>query len=115
LADEDAARLSVLDSLTGIPRPEDVLLFAVPVCGPYNAIQSYKYKVKVTPGTVKKGKAARQALELLTRGSEVPPREREVLRALPEMEAITALVGPGVKLSMPGLQKLKMDEKKTRK
>lgn len=29
----------VLDSLTGIPRPDDVLLFAVPVCGPYNSLQ----------------------------------------------------------------------------
>lgn len=50
LAEEDAARLSVLDSLTGIPRAEDLLLFAVPVCGPYAALQAYKYKVKVTPG-----------------------------------------------------------------
>lgn len=66
-------------------------------------------------GTLKKGKAARQAIELLTRGSDVPPRERDVLRTVPEMEAINALVGPGVKLSMPGLQKLKADDKKTRK
>ncbi len=50
LAEEDAARLSVLDALTGIPRQEDLLLFAVPVCGPYAALQAYKYKVKVTPG-----------------------------------------------------------------
>ncbi|GLI62598.1 hypothetical protein VaNZ11_005137 [Volvox africanus] len=115
LADEDAARLSVLDSLTGLPRPEDLLLYAVPVCGPYNAIQSYKFKVKVTPGTVKKGKAARQAIELLIRGLDVAPRERDVMKAVPEMEAINALVGPGVKLSMPGLQKLKADDKKTKK
>ncbi|GIL66527.1 hypothetical protein Vafri_19992, partial [Volvox africanus] len=115
LADEDAARLSVLDSLTGLPRPEDLLLYAVPVCGPYNAIQSYKFKVKVTPGTVKKGKAARQAIELLIRGLDVGPRERDVLKAVPEMEAINALVGPGVKLSMPGLQKLRADDKKTKK
>ncbi|GIM05839.1 hypothetical protein Vretimale_10215 [Volvox reticuliferus] len=115
LADEDAARLSVLDSLTGLPRAEDLLLYAVPVCGPYTAIQSYKYKVKVTPGTVKKGKAARQAIELLIRGLDVASRERDVLKAVPEMEAINALVGPGVKLSMPGLQKLKADDKKTKK
>lgn len=34
---DDAAkeRLTVLDSLTGIPRAEDLLLSAIPVCGPY--------------------------------------------------------------------------------
>ena len=31
------------------------------------------------------------------------------------MDAINALVGPGVKLSMPGLQKLKADDKKSKK
>jgi hypothetical protein len=26
------------------------------VCAPYNALQTYKYRVKITPGTAKKGK-----------------------------------------------------------
>ncbi len=42
--------VQVLDSLTGCPKPGDVLLFAVPVCGPYAVLQSYKFKVKLTPG-----------------------------------------------------------------
>lgn len=33
----------LLTSLTGQPHPEDVLLFAVPVCAPYTALSSYKY------------------------------------------------------------------------
>lgn len=57
---EDRDRLTQLDSLTGVPRPDDVLLFAVPVCAPYSALQGYKYKLKLTPGTQRKGKAARQ-------------------------------------------------------
>ena len=40
----------MLDSLTGLPRADDTLLFAVPVCGPYAALQNYKFKVKLTPG-----------------------------------------------------------------
>uniref|UniRef100_A0A8C7QUX1 Ribosome quality control complex subunit NEMF n=1 Tax=Oncorhynchus mykiss TaxID=8022 RepID=A0A8C7QUX1_ONCMY len=47
----------LLNSLTGQPHPEDVLLFAVPVCAPYTALSNYKHKVKLTPGTQKKGKA----------------------------------------------------------
>lgn len=50
LAEEDRARLTVLDALTGCPRPDDILLFALPVCAPYATLQSYKYKVKLIPG-----------------------------------------------------------------
>ena len=57
---EDRDRLTQLDSLTGLPQPDDVLLFAVPVCAPYSALQGYKHKLKLTPGTQRKGKAARQ-------------------------------------------------------
>uniref|UniRef100_A0A8C2T320 Ribosome quality control complex subunit NEMF n=1 Tax=Coturnix japonica TaxID=93934 RepID=A0A8C2T320_COTJA len=47
---------ALLDSLTGQPHAEDILLFAVPICAPYTAMTNYKYKVKLTPGTQKKGK-----------------------------------------------------------
>jgi hypothetical protein len=34
----------MLDSLTGLPLPEDELLFAVPVCAPYTTLLNYKFK-----------------------------------------------------------------------
>lgn len=34
--------VSLLDSLTGSPLSEDLLLFAIPVCAPYTAVQNYK-------------------------------------------------------------------------
>lgn len=34
-----------LDALTGAPFAEDTLLYALPVCGPYDALLPYKYKV----------------------------------------------------------------------
>lgn len=37
---DDVAGIS---SLTGIPHPEDELLFAVPVIAPYTTLQNYKY------------------------------------------------------------------------
>jgi hypothetical protein len=46
----------------------------------------------VAAGTLKKGKVARQALELLSRAAEASPRERELLKAVPEMDMINALV-----------------------
>ncbi|KAH9509091.1 hypothetical protein Btru_048998 [Bulinus truncatus] len=46
----------ILDSLTGIPHPEDELLYAVGVCAPYNSLTNYKFKVKLLPGSTKRGK-----------------------------------------------------------
>lgn len=56
IAEEEKLKLNDIDYLTGSPLPNDILHYAVPVCGPYNALQTYKYRVKITPGTAKKGK-----------------------------------------------------------
>ena len=58
IADEEKEKLNDVDYLTGNPLPNDILLYAVPVCGPYSAIQSYKYRVKIIPGSAKKGKGS---------------------------------------------------------
>jgi hypothetical protein len=71
-------------------------------------------QVKLTPGTLKKGKAARQCMEALTRLPECLPREFELMRSAPEADAINAMVGT-VKISMPGLQQLKANQKKAKK
>ncbi|EIE22903.1 hypothetical protein COCSUDRAFT_16391 [Coccomyxa subellipsoidea C-169] len=112
--EEDKDKLQELDSLTGQPRPDDVLLYAIPMCAPYSAIQSYKLKVKLTPGTQRKGRAGRQAIELLSRAADISGRERELLKAIPEMEVINAMVG-NVKLAMPGLSKIKTEARKSKK
>lgn len=56
IGEEEKEKLNDVDYLTGNPLPNDVLLYAVPMCGPYNALQSYKYRVKIIPGSLKKGK-----------------------------------------------------------
>jgi hypothetical protein len=112
--DAAAAALKELDSLTGIPRADDVLMYAVPVVGPYAALANYKFKVKLTPGTLKKGKAVKQAVELLVRGQEALQRERELMRAVPDADMVNAMVGT-VKISAAGLQQLKQASKKAKK
>lgn len=62
-----AAKLAELTSLTGQPKDIDELLYAIPVCAPYDTLQKYKYKVKIEPGGQKKGKASKLAADLLTR------------------------------------------------
>jgi len=48
--------------LTGVPKPDDVIEYVVPMCGPYAALKDFKYKVKITPGTTKRGKAVKVCL-----------------------------------------------------
>lgn len=48
--------IAEIDKLTGLPKPNDTLLFAIPMLSPYSTIQTYKYKVKIQPGTLKRGK-----------------------------------------------------------
>ena len=91
-----------VDKLTGRPLPEDVLQYAVPMCGPYAAFSSFKYKVKLTPGTGKKGKSAKQAVDVFTRMKECSSAERSLMRALTDPEMVAIMIGD-VKLSMPGL------------
>lgn len=45
LTHNEPQALRELDSLTGQPRADDILLHAVVVCGPYSALTAYKHKV----------------------------------------------------------------------
>ena len=75
----------------------------------------YKYKVKLTPGRQKKGKAARSAMEMLLRGTaEVSAREKELMKAVTDAEMVGPMVGP-VQVSMPGLAQAKVAQRKAKK
>ena len=58
----EAADLEWIPALIGMPRPEDEILAAIPVCAPWSALSRYRYKVKLQPGAVKKGKAVKEIL-----------------------------------------------------
>ncbi|XP_016305355.1 ribosome quality control complex subunit NEMF [Sinocyclocheilus anshuiensis] len=93
---------NILDSLTGLPHPDDVLMFAVPVCAPYMALSNYKYKVKLTPGTQKKGKAARTAVLSFMRGKDASAREKDLFRSIKDTDLSRNMPGK-VKVSAPNL------------
>ncbi|XP_010914660.1 uncharacterized protein [Elaeis guineensis] len=114
IGEEERVKLNDLDYLTGNPLPDDILLYAVPVCGPYNALQTYKYRVKITPGTAKKGKAAKTAMNLFMHMPEVTNREKELMKACTEPELVAAIVG-NAKITAPGLTQLKQKQKKGKK
>lgn len=114
IGEEEKEKLNDVDYLTGNPLPNDILLYAVPVCGPYNAVQSYKYRVKIIPGPVKKGKAAKTAMNLFSHMSEATSREKELMKACTDPELVAAIIG-NVKISAAGLTQLKQKQKKGKK
>lgn len=69
-----ASELAEVEALTALPQPEDELLYAVPMCAPYDALARCKFRVKLVPGSQRKGKASKQLLDLLVRGGDANAR-----------------------------------------
>ncbi|KAK6580429.1 hypothetical protein PZA11_007451 [Diplocarpon coronariae] len=61
-ADAAEENLTSFDALVGKPLKGDEILEAIPVCAPWAAMGTYKYKAKLQPGTQKKGKAIKEIL-----------------------------------------------------
>ncbi|CAG8668798.1 2831_t:CDS:10 [Funneliformis caledonium] len=114
LETETLESLTVLDTLTGLPLPEDNLLFAVPVCAPYISLQKYKYKVKLTPGSTKKGKACKTATSFFLSDPQLTPREKELIKSVPDTEMISVMLGK-CKVSAPNIEQAKKFAKKAAK
>ncbi|CAN1281772.1 Ribosome quality control complex subunit NEMF [Linum perenne] len=112
IGEEEKEKLNDVDYLTGIPLPTDILLYAVPVCGPYTALQSYKYRVKIIPGSAKR--AAKTAMNLFSHMPEASGREKELMKACGDPELVAAIIG-NVKISAAGLSQLKQKQKKGKK
>jgi len=139
LSEAELANLSELDLFTGCPHPDDVLEYALPVCAPYQTLAKYKYKVKLVPGTLKKGKALKQVLGVVQSqersgarttnaanagadASEVAQeaaataRELELIQAVDETVLVQQMLG-NVRVLAPGLQesqRKKRTQKKSR-
>jgi len=98
--------VNIMNSLTGLPVTEDELMYAIPVCAPYNALQNYKFKVKLMPGTTKKGKAVKTAINMFVHEKSISGREKDLLKI--QKDTDTARNVPGkVKVAAPNLHKKK--------
>lgn len=100
LSEADKQALSEISYFTGNPLPGDILLFCIPVVAPYSAIQNYKFKAKLTPGTVKRGKAAQTVVQMFVRGPTTSQREKDLILTIPDQELTTTMPG-NVKISAP--------------
>ena len=82
---------ALLRTFTGAPKDGDALAWALPVCAPTAAARHYAHALKLQPGTQKKGKAAKDALEILARSCDDADR-RDLVKAVDVNECILAFV-----------------------
>lgn len=110
--------ITTLDMLTAIPGLEDSVEYGLPVCAPYGALTNYRYKVKLMPGTTKRGKAYRSAMVLFLKQAEKDlgkfKQERDSLRLSPESDGIHGMLG-NVKIMAPGLAEAAKSLQKAKK
>jgi hypothetical protein len=126
----DQENLTYLDSLSGQPRVDDILHFALPVCAPYSALKDYKYRVKLTPGILKKGKgllsrqilklvgtmnlqllrhrneAAKSAIQVFHHHPECTRNEKDLFKVVPDQELFNSILAK-VKVMAPNMEQAK--------
>jgi predicted ribosome quality control (RQC) complex YloA/Tae2 family protein len=94
-----------LDAFTFAPLSADTLLQAIPMCAPLSALAGAPHRVKITPGTGKRGRVGKAGVELIARSAGVSARLRELVRHVPDTDVALAAPGNG-KVSAPGAAKL---------
>lgn len=97
---------SEVGTLTGQPHADDQFQYAMLVCAPWTSLSSFKYKVKVVPGSAagKKSRVAHEALSVFTKQAEGTDRELELVKALSVDEAVH-LLPQASRLVLPGMNK----------
>lgn len=105
-----------IDVLIGSPRPGDEIIEAVIMCAPWAALGRCKYKVKLQPGAVRKGKAVKEILERLRADAgrkgavdstsmdteKMWPREVELIKAMKPEEMVNTVPAGRVRLIVAG-------------
>lgn len=99
--EEELEELVPLDCFVGTPMVGDNILAAIPVCAPWGAMGTFKYKAKMQPGSVKKGKAVKDVvtrwladadknMDLSSADVEKAwPRETELVKSWKEAEIVS--------------------------
>ncbi|PJF18364.1 hypothetical protein PSACC_01818 [Paramicrosporidium saccamoebae] len=110
--------LGYIDSIVGNPVPEEVTLGIIAAAAPFSVMQHYKYRVKLLPGNLKRGTAAKTAVSLMLSENKSlgTPRERDLIRSVTDTELNSTIPGK-VRISGSGveLSKVKKSLKKKKK
>lgn len=101
----------ILNELVPTIKAEDEILEAIPVFAPWNSLTKYRYRVKIQPGSTKKGKALQEVLHYFNiRPVDATehdraydwPREHEVIKSVKDTELLPAIYVGKLKVLLPG-------------
>lgn len=101
----ESSDISEVDKLTGLPNRKDTLLFGIPMLAPYTTIQSNKYKVKITPGTQKRGRVQKTIKDLFVKIGKESKIETQHLKSISDQEMTMTLIN-SCKVQAAGLTML---------
>lgn len=110
------ANIKNLDAFVGRPLPDDEIISAIPVCAPWSALATYKYKAKMQPGSLKRGKAVKDILSKWDNAGKdakatdkhskdverIWPKEMELIRGWKEPEVVSVVSVAKVRVMMAG-------------
>jgi hypothetical protein len=109
----DDERVAVVNQIVGAALKNDDIEYCLPVCAPMVAVNALRFRLKLTPGSQKKGKGAKLAMDVLSRAPFASPAETAAVKLVPAADCAAVLPG-GVKISLPpGALKLARDAKKS--
>ena len=109
----DDERVAVVNRIVGAALKNDDIEYCLPVCAPMVAVNALRFRLKLTPGSQKKGKGAKLAMDVLSRAPFASPAETAAVKLVPAADCAAVLPG-GVKISLPpGALKLARDAKKS--
>ncbi|KSA02151.1 uncharacterized protein AC631_02059 [Debaryomyces fabryi] len=105
--------LEILDSFISKPQADDCLVNLVPVFAPWSSLTKFKYKVKIQPGSGKKGKCINDTLNYFANRKMDPSHtdtdldwenERDILKGTKPNDLMGVFTVSKVKLMLPGGQ-----------
>jgi hypothetical protein len=93
-----------LRQLTGQPFEQDGVSFCLPVCAPFSVLTSYKFRIKLTPGTQKRGKTVKDCANVMLKAPFASNDEKAAVREALETkleECARTLPAGGCKITLP--------------
>lgn len=89
----------------------DQLLFAIPMLAPYTTINTFKFKAKVTPGTLKRGRAQKTIRQLfVSQTDKKQQHELNLIKAVSDQDMTMTLIN-SCRVMAPGLTKIQQQNK----
>ena len=93
-----------LRQLTATPNETDSVQFAIPICAPFSVLAQYKFRLKIIPGTQKRGKTIKECAFILSKAPFASDRERSLAKEALELkteDCCRALPPGGCKVTLP--------------